>query len=87
MVFLTVLATVFGILMSIANFPQAYKIFTTKSAKDISPVTYAIFASGSVVWLMYGIEIMNYPIIWSYGPGTVSATLVLVGWFMYGRKK
>tara|TARA_Y100000310_G_C20214992_1_gene593110 strand:- start:37 stop:363 length:327 start_codon:yes stop_codon:yes gene_type:complete len=81
MTLLEVLASAFGIAMAFANFPQAYKIFKRKSAKDISVITYGLFTSGSFIWFIYGIEIANSPIIISYSVGTFSALLVLIGWF------
>jgi len=80
---LSVLATIFGLLMSLASIPQAYKIFKMKSAKEISFITYLLFSLGSAVWLVYGIEIGDSPIIWSYAAGTVCSASVLVGWIKY----
>jgi MtN3 and saliva related transmembrane protein len=83
MSFLSILATIFGLLMSFASIPQAHKIFKRKSAKDISFITYLLFTLGSIVWLLYGIEIGDIPIIWSYAAGTVCSASVLVGWIKY----
>lgn len=83
MTLLSVLASFFGVVMGFANMPQAYKIFKRKSAKDISVITYSLFAVGSILWLFYGIEIGNTPIIASYSIGIVSCFAVLVGWYLY----
>ena len=83
MTLLSVLASFFGVVMGFANMPQAYKIFKRKSAKDISVITYFIFTSGSILWLFYGIELGNFPIIVSYSIGIVSCFCVLVGWYLY----
>ncbi len=83
MTLLAILATAFGTLMSIANIPQAIRIFRRKSAKDISVVTYSIFWISSIVWLFYGIEISNMPIIIAYGVGILSCSLVMLGWLKY----
>jgi MtN3 and saliva related transmembrane protein len=83
MAFLIYLTTVFGILMSVANLPQAYKIFKRKSAKDISLLTYLLFFVGSIIWVFYGISLSNPTIIYSYAIGTLSCFLVLLGWFFY----
>lgn len=82
---LSILATIFGSAMAIANLPQAMKIFRRKSAKDISIITFAILLIGSIVWIFYGIEILNVPIIISNSIGTLGVISVIIGWFMYGR--
>jgi len=87
MTLLYILATVFGTLSGLANFPQAYKIFKRKSAKDISIVTYGFLFLGAVIWLLYGIEIKNLPIIITNLFGGINIGLVILGWFLYGRAK
>jgi len=77
------LASIAGIAMSLANYPQAYKIYKTKSAKDISLLTYIILVSAGVIWFLYSISIRNFPIIITYSFGTLSSFLVLVGIFKY----
>jgi len=84
---LFILATIFGTLSGIANFPQAYKIFKRKSAKDISIITFTVFIISSIIWVLYGIEIGNFPIIMANSFGTISLLLVIIGWLMYGRSK
>jgi MtN3 and saliva related transmembrane protein len=82
---LSVLATVIGTIGGLANLPQAYKIFKRKSAKDISILTYSIIFMGCFIWALYGVEIQNYPLIISNTFGTITVTLVIIGWFLYGR--
>ena len=69
---LPIITTIFGTLMGFAYFPQTYKIFKRKSAKDVSLATYLFFGIGVAIWLIYGISITNYPII-------ISNTVSLVG--------
>jgi len=83
---LSVLAAVFGTVSGLANFPQAYKIFKRKSAKDISILTYSFLFSGALVWILYGIEIANFPILITNVFGAVNIGLVIIGWFLYGRE-
>ena len=80
---LATLAAVFGTAMAFSNFPQAYKIFKRKSAKDISKITYGLLTIGSLVWLLYGIELGNTPIMVSYSVGTFSCIVVLTQCFLY----
>jgi len=85
MTILTLLATFFGIMMSLSGIPQIIKIFKRKSAKDISQVTYSIIFTGGIVWFLYGMEIQNTPIIISNSIGSLVAFVILLGWFLYGR--
>jgi len=87
MTILSFLATIFGSLMALSNLPQAYKIFKRKSARDISIITGFILFIGAIIWVLYGIEIKNPPIIIANSIGVFGITLVIIGWFLYGRNK
>lgn len=87
MTILSVLATVFGVVNGFANFPQIWKIYKTKSAKDLSIITYVILTIGTIVWLLYGIEIRSVPIITMESLVLIEFILVLIGCYLYGRKK
>jgi len=80
---LSYLATIFGTAMAFSNIPQAHKIFKRKSAKDISKFTYSLLAFGSLIWLIYGIELGNLPIMITYAVGTLSCLIVLGQCFLY----
>ena len=85
MALLATLATIFGVINGFANFPQIYKIFKTKSAKDLSITTYLILTVGSIVWVLYGIEIMNVPVLIMNGLALLEFIIILIGCYMYGR--
>ncbi|MEE9525161.1 MAG: SemiSWEET family transporter [Candidatus Woesearchaeota archaeon] len=82
---LSVLAGIFGVVNGIANFPQIYKIFKKKSAYDISVLTYSLLTVGSFVWILYGIEIQNMPVLVMNGLAFIEFILVLFGCYLYGR--
>lgn len=63
-----------GLLATIAFLPQIAKIIRERSAKDISLGMYALFCSGIVLWLLYGVLISSGPVILSN-----SVTLLLSG--------
>ena len=46
-----------------AFFPQAVKVWKTKSTRDISLYMFIIFTIGVLSWLIYGITISDLPII------------------------
>jgi MtN3 and saliva related transmembrane protein len=60
---ITILGFVAGTLTTLAFLPQLFKIWQTKSAKDISFNTLIIFNTGIFLWLLYGIYINALPVI------------------------
>lgn len=86
MTILYILATLFGTLGALGNVPQAIKIFRRKSAKDISILSYAIFMTGCAIWVLYGIEIAALPLVISNGLALIIQSVVVIGWFKYGRE-
>lgn len=82
---LATLASIFGVINGFANFPQIYKIFKTKSAKDIAISTYLILTTGSIVWILYGIEIRNIPILLMDGLALLEFIAILIGCYLYGE--
>ncbi len=87
MTILAVLATIVGIFLGLANLPQAFKIFRLKSARDISLTTYLIIEFGSIIWILYGFEIKSFPIVVPNILGVGATSLVLLGYFLYGKAK
>ena len=52
-----------GFCTTIAFIPQAFKVWKTKSTKDISLLMFLIFTTGVISWLLYGVIISDFPII------------------------
>lgn len=86
MTLISILATIFGALGGLANIPQAIKIFVRKKAKDISILTYLLVMLGAIVWLLYGIQINDFPLIFANSIGALCVGAVIIGWWMYGRR-
>lgn len=85
MTILAMLASVLGVISAVAMFPQVYKIFSRKSAKDISISSYLFLLVTGVVWVFYGFEIESYPIMISQLVGNLALFLIIIGWIRYGR--
>ncbi len=79
------LATITGVLMSLGYYPQAWKIFREKSARDISIPSFLIFAIGTLSWLCYGIYLHDLTIILSFGLGVVGSWSILILSFIYRK--
>jgi MtN3 and saliva related transmembrane protein len=59
-------------LTTICWLPQAAQIIRTRETRAISLIGYAAFVVGIVCWLIYGVAILNWPLI-----GANAVTLVL----------
>ena len=57
------LGTVAGIFTTTAFLPQVIKVWRSRSARDISLGTYAIFATGVACWVAYGWILWIWPVI------------------------
>ena len=82
---LMVLATVFGSLLSLAYFPQVYKIYKRKSVADISILMYSIAFPALIVWLIYGISINNVPLIISNIIAVIGCFSIIAEYFIYKK--
>ncbi len=81
------LATATGILMSLGYYPQAWKIFRQKSARDISIPTFAIFSFGTLSWLCYGLYEHDWTIILGFVLGVIGSWTVLALTLWYRRDR
>ncbi len=53
-------------LLSVLNqFPQAIKVFRSKDTHSISLLMYCIVVVCITLWLVYGILLMDAPLIWA----------------------
>ena len=55
--------TIAATLTTVSFIPQVLQVWRTRHTKDISLGMYAIFTSGVVMWLLYGIALGSWPII------------------------
>lgn len=83
---LAVLAGLMGVLMGVANIPQALKIYKKRSAKDVSALTYGMLSVGYFVLLLYSISLGNVAFILTNLFGLLGVVLVLSGIFRYEKK-
>lgn len=50
-------------LSSVTFIPQVYKVWQTKSVNDLSLMMMFIVFTSTIVWLVYGIALMLWPVI------------------------
>lgn len=67
-----------GLLTTTAFIPQVWKIYRTKSGKDISARMFSLFSAGIVLWLVYGVLLQSLPLILSNAV-TLVLSLTIIG--------
>jgi MtN3 and saliva related transmembrane protein len=76
--FQDMLGLIAGTLTTISFVPQVWRIWTTRSANDISWGMFIIFALGNIMWFSYGWTMMAMPILISSGVTLVLAVAIMV---------
>ena len=71
---------------TVAFVPQVLKTYKSKSAESLSLGMFLFFASGIVLWLVYGIMINEYPIIVANLVTLVLAIILIYFKFRYKNK-
>jgi lactoylglutathione lyase len=71
-------------LTTFAFLPQAIKTWKTKSTGDLSPVMYSVLVTGIICWLVYGIIIVNWPMIFANSV-TLSFSSVILYYVLKNR--
>jgi MtN3 and saliva related transmembrane protein len=80
---ITILGLVAGSLTTISFLPQVFKIWQSKSAKDISLVMCVLFSLGIFLWLIYGLLIGSFPVIMANFITLILASIILFFKFKY----
>jgi MtN3 and saliva related transmembrane protein len=66
-----------GILTTASLFPQLIKTIRTRSSKDLSLVMLFMFWIGIICWLIYGIMVREWPIIFANSITLVMASVLV----------
>lgn len=82
-----IFVTIIGVVMSLGYYPQAYKIWKSKSSTNISIPAFIIFFLGTLTWSIYGFLIQDVTIIVSFIIGVVGSSLVLTLALIYRNNK
>lgn len=66
-----------GGLSTAAFLPQAWRIWITKNARDISLLTYCILGLGNIFWIIYGIEKSSISLIFTNSFILITALVIV----------
>jgi len=83
----TIIGVSAAILTMFAFIPQIIKIFKTKSASDVSPITLIQLSIGVSLWIIYGIHLKDAIIITANSITLMTLILLLSLYLNYGRIK
>jgi len=78
-----ILGLIAGGLTSIASMPQLIKVIKTKNVEDLSWLMLMILVSGLSLWVWYGIEQQELPIILSNSFAVVVNLALLICYFVF----
>lgn len=81
--FLDILLYFFVFTTPLFELPQAYLIYSSKSADGVSFLTWFYFALSSVIWLIYGLRKKLKPVIWAYSFYLIIETAIVIGILKY----
>lgn len=76
--FVTVIGLVAGTFTTISFFPQLIRVCKTRSTRDISLWMFLLFTIGVLLWLIYGIYLLQWPVILSNLLTLISAVIILI---------
>jgi MtN3 and saliva related transmembrane protein len=73
-------------LSSVTFIPQVYKAWQTKSVGDLSLTMMFIVFTSTIVWLVYGISLMLWPVILANGFVGFLSGLLIYFKFTFSKK-
>lgn len=85
-IFITLIGSAAACLTTGSFLPQIAKGYRTKQMQDVSPYLMALYASGTTLWLAYGVFKDDWVIITANALGTAFNLLLLYMKRAYGRR-
>jgi len=64
--------------------PQIYEIWVNRQAEGVSSLTWGLYIGAAVIWLLYGIQLKDKPLIISSTLWIITEAAVVVGTLWYG---
>ena len=84
-------ATIIGICATIAStvsfVPQAWKIIKSRQTDDISTGMYAVTVIGFALWMVYGVILVQWPLIFTNGVCLILSAFILTMKIVPRRQK
>lgn len=84
--YISIIGIAAGSLTTLAFFPQAYKIISTKDTRSISLFMYVILITGISLWVVYGAMKSDIPVILANSVTLIPAIVILAMKIVYKNK-
>lgn len=84
--FVQIIGLAAGLLTSVSSLPQLVKIFKEKKADDVSKLMFWVLVAGVALWVVYGFQKNDLPIIITNIVSLVINFIVLILRYKYGKK-
>ncbi|KAB1229341.1 SemiSWEET transporter [Chryseobacterium viscerum] len=81
-----ILGIIAGVLTSVSMIPQLVKVIREKNVEDISLLMLLVLISGLSLWVWYGFEKDELPIILSNSFAVLVNTSLLICYIKYNKK-
>ena len=72
-----------AVIEPLMTLPQVYEIWVMKKAEGVSGLTWGLYLIAAVIWLLYGLQLKDKPIIISSVLWLGFETAVVVGTVLY----
>ncbi len=72
-----------AVIEPLMTLPQVYEIYVLKSAEGVSSLTWGLYLIAAVIWLLYGLQLKDKPIIISSVLWLFFEAAVVIGTLMY----
>lgn len=74
---------VIAVIEPLMTLPQVYEIWVMKKAEGVSSLTWGLYLIAAVIWLFYGLQLKDKPIIISSILWLFFESAVVIGTIMY----
>jgi len=74
----TIIGTIAGTLTTAAYLPQVVKVWRSRAAGDISLQMYILMVTGASLWVIYGLMLMQWPVIIANSVSLLFAAIILI---------
>lgn len=76
--FISITGLLAGVLTTLAFLPQVFKVWKSRSTKDISLLMYITFCAGLALWILYGVFLHSSPLVIANGITLALALSILI---------
>jgi len=74
---ITLIGLLAAVCTTISFLPQTIKTIKTQNTRDLSLTMYLVFTIGLAMWMVYGILLVNWPIIIANGVTMIFTAIIL----------